>query len=241
MKRNFSAANLISRSKWSLLPNEICQYTRISLTLYWLMKYQQSQPSTQPIDSFPDSEFYNRKHIEHEEHIFPQEERDRGETKSKYIVHSRVHSHFNRTARKDSAASRMHVRKLGAHCMHAWWIVCADCCCRKWQDTKLWPLPSSEFHSSIPCFLHSSLRSLAASFSVTFVLYTSLSSSSIATAAYCCIREIAWIAYGFFRFYFCLSQCFTYNKTRHVSLFPTYYYFNFNKVEKDYYDLFFIT
>ena len=100
----------------SVAQRDLSVYTYFSDTL---LIDEISTIAAQPIDSFPDSEFYNRKHIEHEEHIFPQEERDRGETKSKYIVHSRVHSHFNRTARKDSAASRMHVRKLGAHCMHA--------------------------------------------------------------------------------------------------------------------------
>lgn len=129
------------------------------------------------------------------------------EEKRKANIHSRVHSHFDRTARKDSAASRMHVRKLGlTACMHAWWIVCADCYCRKWQDTKLWPLPSSEFHSSIPRFLHTAFPH--ASFSVSFVLYTSLSSSSIAlaAAAYCYIPEIARISCGFFRFRFPVSS-----------------------------------
>jgi len=42
---NEISTNLISRSKWSLLCNEIWQYTHIALTLYWLMKYQQSQLS----------------------------------------------------------------------------------------------------------------------------------------------------------------------------------------------------
>lgn len=99
----------------SVAQRDLSEYTYFSDTL---LIDEISTIAAQPIDSFPDSEFYNRKHIEHGEHIFPQE-RDRGETKSKYIVHSLVHSHFDRAARKDSAASRMHVRKLGAYCMHA--------------------------------------------------------------------------------------------------------------------------
>jgi len=49
-----------------------------------------------------------------------------------------------------------------------------------------------------------------ASISVSFVLYASLSSSSIALAAtaYCYIREIARIPYGFFRFSFRVSSVF---------------------------------
>jgi len=126
--------------------------------------------------------------------------------KWKANIHSRVHSHFDRIARKDSAASRMHVRKLGlTACMHAWWIVCADCYCRKWHEVMtVAVLRIPQFYSALFAqFSH-------ANFSVSFVLYTSLSSSSIAlaAAAYCYVREIAWISYGFFRFCFrfCVSS-----------------------------------
>jgi len=172
------AANLISRFKWSPRESRDEIHTRmvlyISLTLYWLMKYQHSRRaihlSTDPFTSTLLRTSRDKSCARGGAFSLTRKERisaAKGEMRG-----ANMRSYREKTMLVSSDSDS-----------HAWRIVCAGCHCRKWQDIKLWPVViPPEFHTQLHLTLFASSLSLSLSVSsrelslCSFVsLYVSLS------------------------------------------------------------------